>query len=510
MSGAPDPQPTRASVVFAWLAALLVGLASWWYHRSYADHGLALFDVGILFDGALRTLEGQVFGAEFTSPYGPLRSWVLAALFALLEPRYLVFVETACLLLALGGALVAYESARRGRWVLAVLVGVVLALGHGSLHKVDFQFGQVLAFLGLRAAFERPSRGRAVIAGALLCATFLLRYDLGGFAAVALVAALGWQGPWRTRGRTFLVVTLTGLTLLALVLLFLLAAGLPLDRWWSDTWQRIAVQERIRADFPWPLQDGRLALRGSGFLLLFLLLAPTLILVSLLGATWRRLRGRPLPDDGLRIGLALLAIGVLNQARLIPSANHLFQAFPALVLVAADLAARSRRTWVGTAGFAAAAALLFVWIDRRDFGAYPSTHRTAKTDNVVWDEPHLGMALPADELSALAAAVRDVRALTAEDQPLAFGPACALFCFLAGRPPAHDYAEPSYYYRNDENQRRLVDQILHSDAECFLHLDRPTATFVFEQEAPRFADFVRRNFRLHARHGDVLVFRRQR
>ncbi|MFQ5599249.1 MAG: Glu/Leu/Phe/Val dehydrogenase dimerization domain-containing protein, partial [Candidatus Krumholzibacteriia bacterium] len=96
------------------------------------------------------------------------------------------------------------------------------------------------------------------------------------------------------------------------------------------TWQRIQVQERIHLDFPVPWgREGGLAAPRTLALCSALLAAPACHVLWLAGAVVRRSRGRPLCGDGYRIAAAVVGLLLLNQARLVPSTNHLFQALAA-------------------------------------------------------------------------------------------------------------------------------------------------------------------------------------
>src|SRR5262245_66403287 len=83
------------------LAAALVAVLAGAFHATYAFDGIALFDEGLLTDGAMRVLHGERLGRDAFVPYGPASYWVLAPLFRAFGDSLFVLRATTVVLQAL-------------------------------------------------------------------------------------------------------------------------------------------------------------------------------------------------------------------------------------------------------------------------------------------------------------------------------------------------------------------------------------------------------------------------
>lgn len=484
---------TRARAL---LAALAVALAAAAFHAGYAFHGIALFDEGLLADAAARALRGELPVIGATVPYGPATALVLAPCFALFGEDLATLRGVMVAFQALADAALFLAALRTATLPGALLGTALLVVAHGSLHKSPIVVAALLVLLALDRLARCGALAGATGGGALVAAAFLFRHDVGAFGAVAvaLAAALEVRSSLRERAAAGARLALGFVAVVGPLVLVALAAGADLGRWWDLEWQRIAVQERIELggglaaalDEP---RAGRLALQAV------LVLAPALHVAWGAGALLRRWRGKVLDGDAARAGAALFGLLLLNQARLVPSANHLFQAFAPVALALADLGARRGRGLVAHGALAAAVAAVTLWAAMGRSGPYAGTFKQriegavelALPGGGVFVRPELAAGL--ERLAAVAA--RRVR----PDEAIAAGPGVPLVPFLLGRRLAGPFAEPSYYYGSERFQGEVI-AALEAQLPPLLVLDDSTpANYPFEQAAPQLAEWLRRRYR---------------
>jgi hypothetical protein len=482
--------------------AIAVVALSFLFHRWYGYDGIALFDEGLFADGAVRVLAGGHLGRDVFVPYGPGGSWVVAPLLAAFGANMAVLrtVMLAIEALCAGGLfLVAAETmAPLG----ALLATGFLIVAHGSFHKCFLVLAALLVLLGARALARRAGLRGAFVAGLFAGVAFLFRHDAGVFGAIALAVALfvtpSFEGePVRVDPLRRVVSLAVGfLTPVVPAALVLLGGGLDPVSWWDHEWQRIAVQERIRIDFPWPMaaggwRSGRAILAGA------LIAAPCLHLAWGGAALWRRWRGRPLKDDALRVAAALFGLLLLNQARLIPSVNHLFQSTAPLALALGDVLARRERgrPRVGHATLALLLAALVGWCATMEGGPYSGSFAQKIRGAVPLAIPAGGVNLEPSEAAALTRLVEAIDRRVPPDGSIVTSAGCPLVGFLARRALALPYAEPAYYYREERFQREAIDALERRRPALFVHDPRPAATFTLEREAPLLALYLAQHYR---------------
>ena len=276
----------------------------------------------------------------------------------------------------------------------------------------------------------------------------------------------------------------------------LLVLGLDPASWWDHEWQRIAVQERIRADFPWPwTPDGWRW--GRAILSALLIAAPCLHLGWGGAAIIRRLRGRAEKNDALRVAVALFGLLLLNQARLIPSVNHLFQAMTPLTLTLSNLL--TRRTRKQTVTNHVTLALLFVllvgWCATMESGSYSGSFAQRIRGATPLAIPIGGVCLEPAEAQTLAELVAAVQKRVPPGGSIVTSAGCPLVAFLSERALALPYAEPAYYYREERFQREAIAALERRRPELFVHDPTPAATFSLEREAPLLATWLAHHYR---------------
>jgi len=497
--------------------ALAVAALTTWFHSTYAFDGIALFDEGLLADGAVRVLDGERLGRDAFVPYGPASYWVLAPVFQAFGSTLGVLRATTVVLQALCDGGLFLLAATTATIPGALLAAGFLIVAHGSLHKSFLVVATLLVLLALKIVTRRGEGGgrgtlaRALDAGACLGVAFLFRHDVGAFGAVALlVVVLLDRNTTAPRLAGAAAGFLATVAPAALVLLFL---GLDPRAWWDHEWQRIAVQERIAVAFPWPAgADGWRW--GRAFLSAALVLAPCVHLVWGGGALVRIVRGGKRDGDAARAGAALFGLLLLNQARLIPSANHLFQAMAPLALALGDLLARRREpaappaptkagpprlALAGHGALALLFAALVAWCATLRDGPYSGTFTQRLDHGVALDLATGGVRLDPAEAQVLAALVRAIDERSGPGDFLVTSPGCPLLAFLARRRLALPYAEPAYYYHETRFQEEAIAALERRRPKLFVHDPRPAATFTMERDAPLVARWLAQRYRPVAR-----------
>jgi hypothetical protein len=482
------------------LAAAAVAIASLVFHMTYAFDGIALFDEGLLADGTMRVLQHERIGRDAFVPYGPASYWVLAPVFHLFGATMGVLrAATATVQALCDGAL--FVAASTGATPLgALLAAAVLVVAHGSLHKSFLVVAAVLVLLAARASVRRVDGRGAFVAGVLCGTAFLFRHDAGAFGAFALlIGSLCEASPARTPWPRRFAGLAAGFLVPVLPAVFVLVAqGLDPRSWWDHEWQRIAAQERIRVAFPWPVGPdgfrwGRAALAGA------LLFAPALHIGWGGLACLRRVSGRALEHDALRIATALFGLLLLNQARLVPSVNHLFQASAPVALALGDALARRGRgrgaTVAGTTTLAALVAGLAAWCARMPEGPYSGSFAQRVEGAVLLRLPTGGVRVAPQEAATIERLVARIQERIPAGGFLATSPSCPLLAFLAQRRLAIPYAEPGYYFGGTRFQQEAVDAIEARRPALFIHDPRPASTFTLERDAPILAAYFASHYR---------------
>ncbi len=498
---------TRALVA----ASAVVALVAAAFHATYAFHGIALFDEGLLADGAWRVRDGAVIGRDAFVPYGPASYWLLAPCFAWFgQSMATLRAVTVVVQAAADGALFGIAAAS-GSWVGGLLAATLLAVAHGSLHKSFLLLAVMLALLAGRSLGRRATLGAAGLAGAFAGVAFLFRHDVGAFAGVALVAGVCLETAMPRPATLQRVLALVAgfAAVVGPALLALLAAGLDLESWWAHEWQRIAVQERIDVALapPWDA-DGQ----SGGRIVLFtaLLLAPLVHLLWGGAVVLRRWRGGALVGDGARLANALFGLLLLNQARLIPSTNHLFQAMAPLALALADLLARREHGLVRRLLLVLIVAAMTTWAALGRSGPYAGTFKQRIDGAVRLDVPAGGIWLRPDFAAALTRVVASIQARVGPDETIVTTPGSPLLGFLAERRLALPYAEPSYYYHDERFRRGAIDAVERERPPLFVSDGSEPAGYRFAEAAPLLAQHLAQHYRPFDTIGPFTLFERVR
>jgi hypothetical protein len=224
------------------------------------------------------------------------------------------------------------------------------------------------------------------------------------------------------------------------------------------------IRESLNAPYP----------QGAKFILLHLMLiaAPCIYGVSMLAVAGRRIRGPAHTAPLEALAPAVFGLPLLNQVRITPTFNHLLQATP-LVLVTAvylvHLLSRTRR-WEKIPGSAlpilGKAVLLLLVCGLPVFynlaftkGVLPPSigNRFTYTEPIGLDRA--GLYESPQRAKELKRVVKYIESTTEPGDPLFAGPFSPAINFLARRPPAVRFLEPFYYFRNEEMQKRVVEDL---------------------------------------------------
>lgn len=174
----------RSAVVFGGCALALL---------AAMNRGINIFDEGIIYGGAMRLLAGQMVHRDFYSVYGPGSYALLAGLFKVFGPGFLIGRIAGIVVAAITVALVHAILAERVRPGIALGTAGLAALWMMTEPSYLAPIYPCMA-LSLLAAWImlRPGAARRpallLSAGALSGVTALFRYDTGFFVLVALAA----------------------------------------------------------------------------------------------------------------------------------------------------------------------------------------------------------------------------------------------------------------------------------------------------------------------------------
>jgi hypothetical protein len=231
-----DRAPKRAVAVAFASSFVLLGLAM--------DRELLVFDEGLVLVNAMRTLAGDVIHRDYNSPYGPGAYGVLAALFTILEPSFVVARAYALLMMAGIVATTFALLVTRTRPIVcysftAMCAGWMLA---SNYYLYPLLPSILLALMGssLLLASDSPQRASLkVVAGCCTGAIALFRYDTGFVVMLAQLVTIAIQerrrDAQRTRGVMRTVIPfVAGVSLVFLPFALAFVAVAPLSAFAQD------------------------------------------------------------------------------------------------------------------------------------------------------------------------------------------------------------------------------------------------------------------------------------
>ncbi len=503
------------------LITLLIGVGATLFHCLYFNHGVRNWiDLGVAVVDAERILDGQVFGRDFTAPYGPGRYYLAASWFRLFGASLFTLN---CLFLCLMTVvdMLTYLVARRFMLrPLAAGAAILAIVGHGPIHKVYIGLFSILFLWTALRAVERKTVRSGLAMGLAAAAACLFRYDVGAMAICCsgvLIVFIAFLPPIadRKKGLGRIKPLASGFILGCGVPLLLLAGMLAI---WADPhWLVEQISCRIRAfdsihvDEPGIFELLAAPEAGARFrAILTLLLVATPFAATLLGVVDLR-AGRGSAAWIAIPMMGLLGVLLLNQWRLIPRFNRLLQAGPVLyvqvVLLIAVLARffRGRRYLAGELAACGACGVLIAVISLYLF-LYTGTGSQDSFAVLRQDECYLDLEkakchVPRNRCLDIAAAVREVEARTAPGEPIATGPGCPVVSFLADRPNAAPFTDPFLYFLNREAEKRVVREVRESRAALYvdwrIRREAPLSIFGLSlaNAAPEFHFYLNETYR---------------
>jgi hypothetical protein len=358
--------PWRPGAEPPMLATLAIGvaLAAFWVFLTTPapDYFLVDPDGGLFLYGGWHTLRsGEQPQLDYLSHYGPLSYWLRSAALAITGQE-----PVAEVLLCSVGYVASYAALL---WLLLRVCGnraVVIALLSLALlamprfYKFPVILLPVLSLLAALALLESPTRKRAAALGAVTGITLLFRYDYGAAAASIGVLALGLVRPLGSTGKRGLFSAAT-IAMVAIVAPWLVAlAWRPgLYQHLQDLWQSTSgVASGL--GLPHPLLGST---RSHEFWMFAVFYALPALLLAAAALEWRARRSE---SAGRYALVAFAALAYLPQSAHRADEGHLLQVLAPSFVVLACLwwVARERRNgWsIACAALAfVAAASVVVW-----------------------------------------------------------------------------------------------------------------------------------------------------
>ena len=324
----------RSFVIFLFTAiALLVTM----------NRGVNIFDEGIIYGGAMRVLAGQLVHRDFYSVYGPGSYAMLAGLFAVFGPGFLLG--------RMAGLLIAAATVGLAHLILARRTSAGVALGTAALIGLwmmtePLYLAPIYPCMGLTmlaaGVMLRPGAARhtgaLVGAGAICGLMALFRYDTGFFVLLALVLGvtatnLAALGSRRSMAASLRAAVLLGIGAGAVFLPFAAyyLAHAPLAAFRHDIIDyTVQYYGRMRGlPFPGPMD----LLRDPHALGVYLPLMIVGAAMPVIVADWRTLRGARDMTIPASLLFALLAVLLFSKGMVRVSTVHMMMALvPATAL----------------------------------------------------------------------------------------------------------------------------------------------------------------------------------
>lgn len=511
-------------------AALAIFVVAALYLQSYAAYGFNVRDEGVIPNGALRVLGGQVPWKDFQG-YAPGPYYLHAAAFLLFGPNLQVARTLIVLMSALMVVMIVQVGARIMPWPAALLAGALLLLAPGVYYARYINFFTLLNILAFFRALRGP--GGVFLLGLVGGLTVLFRQDLGlavlGVGGVCLLLA----GPSHTRPH--------GGSRAASLGLLSTGAALVLVPWVLYYYAHSVLGEILRLHlnasaggyqkmslpYPRPLE---LAAEGRwGELAVFY--APPLVFAGmgglLLWRFWRRAFASP---EVVLTYITFVALLMFHQAIWRTAVENHVKVIAPILLLGAFLISRGaselwslwrgrRRSWLAGAacivgwGLLTAGPALYAWemLSRHGFtvGAISVLKSPSK-------EFRLGPAhayMQPELVDATVALVQYIQAHTSRWEPVYVLPFAPMLYFLTDRPNPSFFewvlpAEPLIY---PDLERRIRTDLDRSRPAYLVFEDFPLdgkEDRRFRNYASGVYRYLTDHFAIVARFGDFQVWRR--
>lgn len=239
--------PTRSALPVTLIPILLFAGSAAFVAWRNTQVGV-LVDLAYIVNIATRIALGDVPYAQFPLAQAPGTFLIQAALIKLLGPQYLVQIAYATIVGGLATALT-YSIARRilegavaAPRALALVLSIPLiplgiyAILPNPFYDPDACFAVLAAIAATLAARDRPTRGRWLLAGALLTVPLLIKQNIGGAFLVSAIAVLALESIGGPVARAGLRWCLAGVAAALAVELLLLQAVIGIDNYVRWAW----------------------------------------------------------------------------------------------------------------------------------------------------------------------------------------------------------------------------------------------------------------------------------
>lgn len=517
-----------------WIALTIVGLCSLVFHGFYYDAGLKnLIDLGVMAVDSERILYGQVFSHDYIAPYGPGRYYLIAGLFALFGASMSVLCG---LLLALRVCIdvCAFHLAKRHLPMIPSLcVLLSVASAHGPAHKGFLTLWLLLLIWAAHRMLEKPGGRRAFSFGIVVGIAGTFRYDLG--VAGAIMAGLTLllaranaklsgktefpdktetlvkpEPPIKTApkdkaglnvkpGPTAWGALAAGIILAGLPMILLLLTGDP-AHWLTTELSRANLLKEAQA-LPPGIWEGLSTWKqpAASLLSLLLLVAAPLCLLTASVQAWRARASEERKRACMWIITAVAGLLLLTQYGIEPKINRLLQVGPPLFLCLYFVAHGLGRTVIRGPYLAGLFCLLT--LGASTWYVLAESGKGSMDSPMVLKQRQARVEGERGGFSTTPALAEGIKAsLTAlENMKGSFyaAPTVPLLYFLAGRENPVRITDFSYMLRNEEMERRVIEDLDNNDVRCYLYRPGIIQGFVPEMESPRFFTSLRTRFNAH-------------
>jgi len=448
------------------------------YYLSYYRYGLNLSDEGYVVQGAIRSLRGQLPGADFHS-YAPARTWTLGLLFktfgvSITAERLMWVVwrtATCCCLWVLARHFL--------KPVPALLVVLVSLLMPGPWHKTPLVFSMTVVLLLLLGLLREARTWRLSLFGVGLGSLLLVREEVGLMGVVLGFTVLSLR--WRKSSSGSLLAAfgaMLGGILVPFALAsipFLLHGRLPdaLAFYGSELVRTAGGTDAVNLLVGVESNPGSTS--GSGRALLEILLYNLPMFLVGISWAWMAFRwvGQATTETGLLLLSMVAAFGALTL-RVQPDISHLLQVLPLHHLLALILLSRVFE-WLtrsrgggrilslcsGALRFAYPAMVLTLVLVAGRYDPYYTGSVLLRTGQSVEVEVAGDLLLvERDRAEVTMGTVEAIRKHTATEEPIFVFPYAPMFYVLADRanPTLHDGVFAHLTART-ELENEILDQM---------------------------------------------------
>jgi hypothetical protein len=518
-SNLPVPSSAWTTPRAPWLELVIVPLlvfalfARFWNgHAASFGPWSVLGEEGEMLAWVDTVLRGGALSRDVFCLYGPLSSWLVAALFSIFGPslglwRHWIFGLNALALLAayflLRGITRTKLASAAGTVAIALLCAPGIPAMSWSLARVGLGLAALAA---LTRALDRGTTAWRIGTGALLSTTLLYSQEIGIACALGAVAALLFQP---TKDARAILWILLGATFVLGPATVYLASTSAL----GATFDNLFLFPRVRMLGFGALPFPRLALNAESLRAYFV---PAVLAVSAFSTATKLLRGfrhaRVLSEVALLVFGALLFTAALSR----PDDTHFaFVAPPALILLTSLLedaffALRSRNhRFAAIAGLTLSLAVLAPWssVARETFLSL-----IERPFGRVLALPRGGDAvLPNEDATDLEEITRAIQSRTQPNEPFWVFPNEALLYFLADRPQPTRFPLALFAVTREQREQLIADLERAHPRWAVVYRDAPAVDGIpYPVALPEVVAYLDATYELEDNFGPFRLLRRKR